>query len=75
MLPQEVFSVHGSDASFIAQEYFRTLAAVTNIGPQQLATVDLKQEKYEEVSNATTSVVLLSLLSYIFSLSLSHTHR
>lgn len=29
---QDTFSVHGEAARFVAQEYFRTLAAVTNIG-------------------------------------------
>ena len=66
--------MHGEAAKFVAQEYFRTLAAVTFsgapppqrccflccfveltslaklcAGSQQLPTVEMKQEKYEEV--------------------------
>lgn len=46
---KEIFSVHGEAAKFVAQEYFRTLAAVTFSGSQRLPTVEMKQEKYEEV--------------------------
>jgi len=29
---QDIFTVHGEAARFVAQEYFRTLAAVVSIG-------------------------------------------
>ncbi|KAL6073529.1 MSH2 protein [Balamuthia mandrillaris] len=46
---KEVYSLYGKDAIFVAQEYFKTLAAVQPFGSKQLESIDLKQEKFEEV--------------------------